>query len=531
MPEYELVLEKDRRAGRRYRVTAAGLTIGRGPENEVALADKLVSREHARLWIENGVLHLEDLGSRNGTLVNGEAVKQAELVQGDTVTLGESVFYVTEAAGSTVERTIIDAKHAEDLHEAILKEASGHRLPVLYKAAQLLGTVFDLDELLNRILGLIFEALPVSRGFILILTPDSTEPEIRAALSKQPDEQGPPLSHTLIQHVFDKRSAILTLDAQDDSRFDSADSIVGHEIRSAMCAPLCGREAIVGAIYVDSGTEPRPFTAEDLGLLTAVSRVVGVAVENARLYQESMQRERLAAIGQATAGLGHCIKNILTGFRGGSDFITMALEKEDLTYLKKGWPILHRAVERIDMLVMNMLSFSKEREPVRTLTDVNALIRDVIGLLQSRADRYKVSLEFRPANEGSIQVDGQEIHRVLMNLLTNAIEACERKGGTVTVTSEYDNDGCRVRVTDTGVGISPEVVPKLFQAFFSTKGSSGTGLGLASSYKIVREHGGTIEVESEPGKGSTFILILPRESPLGMLTHGTPNPPAPAKRG
>ena len=231
----------------------------------------------------------------------------------DDLVVGEIRFALVPGAELAESSSVISYENAGTLFDNILQKEGSGRLGILYKAAQLLGSVFDLDQLLNRILHLIFEALPVKRGFILTLSPDCPDPILRAQHSTEPKGLDDlPLSKTLIDHVFIHKSAVLTRDAQADERFDGSASILGHAIRAAMCAPLCGREAIVGVIYVDCGHDATNFSSEDLELLTAIARVVGVAVENARLYTENVERERLAAIGEATAGVGHCVKNILT---------------------------------------------------------------------------------------------------------------------------------------------------------------------------------------------------------------------------
>lgn len=509
MPEYDLIHEIAPGVTESYRITPEGLFIGRHTENHITIPDNRISRRHARVWLEASTPWIEDLGSRNGVCLNGKMIQRSAAVPGDVILLGECVFRVRACHASTLGHAVISTAHAEDIQQAIMSEASGVRLPVLYRAAKLLGTVFDVDELLNQILALIFEALPVSRGFILVLNGTTGEPEVHAHCSRSDAVEDLPLSRTLIQHVYDHREAILTLDAQEDSRFLATDSIMGHRIHAAMCAPLLGHETVAGAIYVDGGEATRAFSPDDLGLLTAIAQVVGVAVENARLYRENVERARLAAVGQATAGIGHCIKNILTGIRGGSDFIERGVKTGESRYIEKGLPILSRAVERIDMLVMNMLAFSKPRVPERYPQDLTVLINEALDMVRSRAERYKINLVFAPPGPVRAKVDGREIYRVVLNLLTNALEACEAEGGTVTVQCEEREDDALIRIRDTGMGIPANVLPGLFQAFSSTKGSSGTGLGLACSQKIVQEHGGTIEVKSEPGHGAIFTVFLP----------------------
>ncbi len=507
----ELVILKASGDVERYTVPEGGISVGRGEDNGITLSSKHASRYHARFWVEAGALHFEDLGSRNGVEVNGARTEEGVLADGDRLVIGGQEIRVEIAAESSFGRAAITREQAAALRESIIREAGDERLMVLYRAANLLGEVFDLDELLDKILRLIFQALPVRRGYILTLGGVDKRPEIRAVLSQGGAEDGPPLSHTLIQHVFDNAEAILTSDARSDSRFGRAESIMGHDIHAAMCAPLHGRSAVAGVIYVDVGNTSAPLSEHDLELLSAVAQVVGVAVENARLYQENMERERLAAIGMATAGLGHCIKNILTGIRGGAQFINMAIEKQDVKYMDRGWPILRGAMDRIDRLVMNMLVFSKDRRPERSRTDVNAIVRDVLGLFEERAKKYKVGLSFEPDPVGIANVDAQGIYRVVLNLVVNAVEACEHNEGSVSVACVCTEQGCTIRIADTGIGIPEDIVPHISQAFISSKGSGGTGLGLACSYKIVREHGGDIQVKSQPSSGTVFTVYIPEQ--------------------
>lgn len=505
---YELEAANGEVEGGPFPVLPGGLIIGRSPDVEIVIADQVVSRRHARVWLEGGAVTVDDLGSRNGVLVNGKQVRHASLSPGDTLTVGEVVFNIVKREDLLGTQAVITFDSGSTLCETFVQGESG-RFPVLYKAAQLLGSVFDLDELLEQILAVVFESLPVSRGFVLTLSKDTGALEVRTSLSRDDNDAGPPLSHGILDHVIAKRESILTLDAQDDSRFRESRSIVGYHIHAAMCAPMYGRESIVGAIYVDSGQGGGAYADDDLQLLTVIARVVGVAVENARLYQETLERERLAALGQAMAGVGHCVKNILTAIKGGGEFIDMAVERNDTKYLSKGWPIMRRATERIEMLMLNMLTFARDRQPECMATDIDDLVLEVISMSRSRAEKLNVEIEFVQGNVATVLADGRELFRVLLNLMTNALDACETEGGKVTITTKREERGITIIIADTGIGIPPEIMPKLFQAFVSSKGSGGTGLGLACSQKIVRAHGGEITAQSEPGKGAEFTVFLP----------------------
>jgi len=338
-------------------------------------------------------------------------------------------------------------------------------------------------------------------------------PELHASLVRDTADHELPISKTLINHVLKDRHAILTHNAQDDSRFEASASIISHNIREAMCAPLIGRYGVAGAIYVDSGPAESTFTDADLELLTSIGRVVGVAVENARLYKENIERERLAAIGRATAGLGHCVKNILTGLKAGGEFMDLALESDHIDWVRKGWPMVRRAAERIEDLMLDLLTYSRERPPHFQCIDINDLCAEALEVVARRAEQGNTEVELKKAEMSQAYLDGREIYRLVLNLLTNAVDACEDKsGGRVVLETRSNARGCYIIVKDNGCGIPQDIQDNLFQAFVSTKGSGGTGLGLACCEKIVREHGGEITFETEVGLGTTFRVFLPHQT-------------------
>ena len=512
MATFELIRHGGGRGLNRYVVKSEGLFIGRSPEADVVLSGRAVSRQHARVWIDGDVLGVEDLGSRNGIRVNGQKVKRGRLKSGDHLMVGEVVLEVALSEGKPSSSTVISFEVASTLTQKFVGEEISPRFRLLHDASQLLGTVFDIDILMDKILGLVFDVLPARRGYVLTCLGESKHPEVRAEHLLEGEPSEPSFSHTIVNSVIQEREAVLTPNATEDSRFDGAKSIIGYGIRAALCAPLCGQHGkVIGAIYVDSGCVEAVFTEGDLQMLTVLAQIVGVAVENAQLYQEHVEQERLAALGQAMAGVGHCVRNLVTGIRGGSEFLEKALETGDLKYLTIGWPTVRGALDRLDAIVLNMLTFARDPRPQREPRQINPLVEEVFALVKPRAEKLKVELEFVPGEVGEVPIDYNQIFRVVLNLVTNAIDACQRRGGKVTVVTVDVERWCSIEVRDTGEGIPDDVKPRLFEAFVSTKGSSGIGLGLACTMKIVEAHGGDIDVESERGKGATFIVHLPRD--------------------
>jgi two-component system NtrC family sensor kinase len=235
-----------------------------------------------------------------------------------------------------------------------------------------------------------------------------------------------------------------------------------------------------------------------------------------RLEKELLKSERLAAIGQTVAGLAHGIKNILHGLKGGSYLVDIGINRGETEKLKKGWDMIKRNIARTSSLVMDLLSYSKEREPEFEVCPPNEIAVDVCALLQDKARENKVKIVKHFDNSiGEVLMDPNSVHEVLLNLMSNAVDAClfdedTAKNHRVELKSTREKDNViRFEVTDNGIGMDEDVVKKLFTSFFSTKGHRGTGLGLMVTRKLIEEHQGTIDVKSQLGEGTTITVRLP----------------------
>jgi signal transduction histidine kinase len=272
------------------------------------------------------------------------------------------------------------------------------------------------------------------------------------------------------------------------------------------------------------------FSEEHLKLMVAIGHQAALAVEDTSYYSAMLQAERLAAIGQTIATLSHHIKNILQGIRGGSYLIEEGLKEADNDVVRRGWGIVERNQERISNLVMDMLTFSKDREPELVSADLNETIADVVELMKSRAEEAVVALQWQPRSDlPPFQFDPDFLHRAILNVVTNAIDACEKRDGArVDVSVEWSSGEqfVHIVVADNGEGIAPDDIKRIFSIFESKKGARGTGLGLPVSQKIMREHGGDIRVESTPGVGSRFYLELPAQGSQSFRNTETISTPS-----
>ncbi|MFW6168997.1 MAG: ATP-binding protein [Planctomycetota bacterium] len=534
--------------GKRLELSGPRMTIGRSTSNSIQLHDSEVSRHHAELTFSGEQVEFIDLDSSNGSFVNSHGVARQVLHSGDRLQLGRTLMLFTaseEQAGSYLaggidiirpeespsgSRIVSPAGKQEGLptmrpdseSESPWLARARSNLDVMYHTALAASHTLDIDQLLRRIIDLIFEWVAADRGCVMLVDQETDELTPRVRRDRHADRvEKMEISRTILDYVLQHNEGVMTSDASDDERWEAAGSIVRTGVREAICVPMQGRYGVVGVIYIDTYTppgrfvqgSPNRFSDEHLYLMIAIGHQAALAVEDTSYYSAMVQAERLAAIGQTIATLSHHIKNILQGIRGGSYLIEEGLKATEYEIVSKGWAIVEKNQEKISNLVMDMLSFSKERVPEMVAADIEQVVGDVIELMQTRADEAGVQLQWSPTGDiPQITFDPNAMHRAILNVVTNAIDACEKTdGGVVTVRTHYDVPQAMVRiiVEDTGEGIPPEDMTKIFSVFESRKGTRGTGLGLAVSQKIMSEHDGDITVQSTPKQGSSFCLSLP----------------------
>ena len=537
----QLFVVQGEQLGHRFELGGSKAVIGRETGCDIRIKDPEISRRHLEIRRESGQFKLIDLGSANGTLVNGIAVRETWLRRGDRIQIGQTqIMFQDEAiirsSDAGLERVrIVPANTGEDKSAIvqtlpamadIAKLFAGSTPPhwlqerlasldVIYQASREISLVTNPDVLLPRILELVFDAIGADRGSVLLMdTKGAVQPRAVRCRGVAQKSERLHISHSIVEHVLHQRQGVICADTLADSRFSDAPSVVQHGIREAICVPLQGRHSILGVIYADhrspqelgdeaTSPPPRKFSQDHLALMVAIGHQAGLALENSSLYQAKLDSERLAAIGQTITIVSHHIKNVLQGLKGGSSLIQTGLDSGDMNLTRRGQSILERNLGRVYDLVLDMLSYAKSREPLREEVKLADLISDLPELI--------------------CWVDEEGLHRAILNLITNAIDAqAGHEGGLISIDTNYDesSDTLRIKVSDNGPGIAEEDLVNLFELFASSKGSKGTGLGLPVSDKIIREHGGQILVESKFGMGACFTIEIPHIKPPLAASSG-----------
>jgi signal transduction histidine kinase/pSer/pThr/pTyr-binding forkhead associated (FHA) protein len=546
--------------GRRFELPDAPALIGR-ESRQLPLMDNTVSRRHAEMRpipaAEGGGWLIHDMGSANGSYVNGIRVETEHVLKlGDQIRVGHTVMVfgaqpgITRASGGNVnlsgEEVGMDASivrtvpsNDDSVVLAVPEPAAAAmtNLKILYQLGAALGTSFNVDQVLEVVMDLVFEHVKADRGIIL-LTDQKTNELVPKVVRRREEEdakaetvEGQPVvgkpaqekihaSRTIINHVMTNGEGVLSTNAMSDRRFSKGKSVHNLGIRSALCVPIKARrlqdkderDKVIGVIYIDSSVANYTYSNDQLRLLAAIGLQAGMAISNAQLYHAGLEAERLAAVGETTAALSHSIKNILQALRGGADVVELGLRNSNLVQATKGWRIVDRNLEKIYSLTMNLLAYSRPREPRLEPVYPKKLIEDCLELIAPMAnEKHVMAVADVDPDHPAIPMDPDGMHQVVMNLLSNALDAVPASDGLIRVVCRYDaeNKESVLEVIDNGAGIPPSMMSHMFELFHSTKGNRGTGLGLAVAKKIVDEHEGVISVKSKPGEGTHFTIRLP----------------------
>ncbi len=428
------------------------------------------------------------------------------------------------------------------IRNARLYEETQRRLrynETLVAVSQAIGSTLDLTEILRRATREMVRALGGDMGVAWLLTPDRTRfvPLVGYHIPK--DVLGAtaassiPLDDPVIRALKDARGAIAAGDSQSEAWSGGAASrVVAH--KSMLIQPVFWKDELIGGFSLLWTEHAHRFAPEELRLAEGIALQGALAIENSRLYEgvkqqmaelkqtqaQLVQSTKLAAIGELAANIAHEINNPLTTVLGFASFIAERLPPDDPTREELG--LIQEEASRARDIVRDLLQFSRQRDFMPEPADVNTVLEQVVAMVRRQGALNVVTVaEIYADDLPMVEMDVPRIKQVFLNIINNAVYAM-KDGGSLTIRTTLGTGTAHIAFEDTGPGIPAEILARIFDPFFTTKPEvSGTGLGLSVSLGIVQSHGGTIDVKSELGTGTTFTVTLP-------LTHDADTPPADA---
>lgn len=375
----------------------------------------------------------------------------------------------------------------------------------------------DVKKVLDLVVRKSCEAINARGALLRILNLDTSQLELSAAygLSEKYLSKGHVSSKKIITDLCKANRVIIIEDVLTDSRIQYPKEAQEEGIKSMVDLPLTLGEHVVGIIRFFF-SEQRQFSDDELNFLVSIAEQSAFAIDKARLIETqrsqydylALQTEKMSALGRMAAGIAHEINNPMAGILLYSTNMIKKVPKD--SPLREGLEIIIHETIRCKTIIQELLEFSREGEPQKTLTNINNILERSLRILENEFRLHHITIEKNFADEmPNILLDANQMEQVFVNILINAIEAIKEKGVITVVTGiEPEQKYAKIQISDTGSGISPEHIDRIFEPFFSTK-AKGTGLGLAVSYGIIRNHKGDIRVSSKPEKGTHFTITIP----------------------
>ncbi|QSH41348.1 FHA domain-containing protein [Lentisphaerota bacterium ZTH] len=507
-------------------VPSENFTVGRMRSADLQLDDPMLSREHCRIFYGVDGWYIQDLESTNGTWVGGQRIDgRVRLPLNTSIRIGTSVLQLRCINPLEDTKSLKDAEIFFSLQPDTLTAKTGsvgnfsamEVISAIYRFQNCISSTLDKHELFERILDAVSEV--ITSGNVYILTFDLNRgrfiPRLQFQLTDRAYKRDclGELNSTVINFVKENHEAVL-------SKVKS--HRMGNHADSVMCVPMIGKDQVNGMLYMEQDAAKYTYTENDLRLMAVIARSAGMAIEFADMLKFNLRNERLVATGTTAASLSHYIKNILAGLDGSMGLLEMGIRDRDMKLAGSSLSIVRRNHDRLGNLVMDLLNLASDRKPNRELVDLRTILKDIHELMACQLGQQGIKLIFEPQLPDYpvyAEVDVKGIHRTLLNLVNNAQHAVSLKKtgredgflGKISLSAdlEKERDFAKVTVADNGVGVASAEKDKIFDLFISSKGSAGTGLGLAVCRKIIEAHGGSIAVEGKSGKGCIISFAVP----------------------
>lgn len=401
----------------------------------------------------------------------------------------------------------------------------------LLDLSRTLRTTAPLDELLTQIVDGVIEFSRAERAF-LITVDDRGTMRIPVARTRDQESIAEPrlqVSNKILGDVLASGKSVCLTDAV-ESHYAHIDSVLNLELRSVVCTPMFRGGRVVGMLYVDNRSRAGQFTGRDQELLDIFAAQAAVTIENSRMAREHARDEKLRVLGRLAGDVAHDFNNLLTAILGRSELLAVrAIDEEtraDLAVIRKAAMDGGEVVRHLQDL--SRVHRGRGCQPVH----LRSLVGDALEFVRPRIDGHRAGfgalipvIDVPP----DLIAEGtpSELREIFTNLMLNSIAAMP-EGGVLSVGAAAMESGDRVQVvvSDTGVGMSEEVLESVFDPYFTTRGEGGSGLGMSIARNIVDRHGGAIRVESAPGEGTRVIFDLPVFRERGASANGGRGPSA-----
>jgi len=396
-------------------------------------------------------------------------------------------------------------------------------LTTLNHLSTLLSTATDLSDHAEEIIAMVLEAMPINA--VGYYARDSVTGNLTLKASRNlPEEFLSGAGRTFVDDhclgVEIEPVTSLVFHSLDDVAAEEAGPLKAVGLSSVVAVPVANPIEVEALLLVCSRgikTWPR----DQLSLLGTVGRHLSLVAANLDLTRERVRSARFAAMGEAISHIGHTVKNLVGALQASTMLLERAVEKRDHEKFPKLLTVLSDVTERISVFMHDLLDFSRNQQISLESGRLDEIVREVVQIHQHQAIENGILLKAAAElDEPETSLDRNALLAALSNLVVNAMDSINETISTATenkgniLIEAFENEDCFViNVKDTGMGIPPEKLQSIWEVFFSTKGSKGTGLGLALVARVIDQHGGQISVESSEGKGTTFSITLPRMKP------------------
>lgn len=375
----------------------------------------------------------------------------------------------------------------------------------------------SVKEVLEVVVTKSTDILSAKGALIRILNKETHQFEVRAAcgMGERYLSKGPVTTEKLIADPNKLHEVIQIRDIWNAPRVEYPQNACNEGIRMMLDVPLAVENELVGLIriYLE---EERNFSVSELDFIVTIAEQCACIIKRVQLVENQQANfthmaahmDKLSSLGRMAAGVAHEINNPLAGILLFSSNMSKKVPSEGP--LQDGLQIIIRETQRCKTIIQGLLDFSRNSQPQKAETDINVIMRNAVAVVENEFHLKHVHIDNQLSeNMVRTHLDGNQILQVFINILLNALQASE-KHGRVNVQSHVNHrDGLvSMTISDDGCGMTPDELEKIFEPFFSTK-SQGTGLGLAVSYGIIKNHQGTIKAYSESGRGTRFVVELP----------------------